>query len=66
MFYCAIIHQLEIKFFLLLMEDILAFLFAMTRHGGMANRDGSELHSSCVKSSLELLHFDYFPTGTYN
>ena len=66
MFYCAIIHQLEIKFFLLLMEDILVFLYSMTRHGGMASRDTSELHSSCEKNSLELLLFDYFPTGTYN
>ena len=48
------------------MEDILAFLFSLTQHGGMGNRDISELHSSCVKNSLELLLFDYFPTGTYN
>jgi hypothetical protein len=52
MFYCAITQQLEIKFFLLLMEDILVFLYSLTRHGGMANWDIAELHSSCVKNSL--------------
>ena len=66
MIYCAITHQLEIKFFLLLMEDILVSLFSMTRHGGMENWDIPELHFSCAKNSLELLRSDYFPAGTYN
>jgi hypothetical protein len=48
--------------FLLLMEGILVFLYLVTQHGGMANRDTLVIRPSSCKNILELLLIGYFPT----
>jgi hypothetical protein len=60
------LHQLEIKFFLLLVEDILVFFYSLNQHLGMEDGDTAVVHPWCGNNILELILIDYFPTQTYN